>query len=61
MQKFMNIMWLIVLLIFLILLVGILFGLNSSMFSGLLGEFVIAPLLILQIIVWIFFGKKHEV
>ncbi len=61
MQKFMNIMWFVTLFIFLVLLVGILFGLNSSMFSGLLGEFVIAPLLILQIIVWIFFGKKHEV
>lgn len=53
-------MWLIVLAIFVLLLIGVFFGLNSSLLGNLLGQYIIAPLLLIQIIVWIFFRDKKE-
>jgi len=53
-------MWFIVLGLFILLLVAIPFGLNSSLLVSLLGEYIVAPLLLIQIIVWIFFREKKD-
>jgi hypothetical protein len=53
-------MWFIVLGLFILLLVAIPFGLNSSSLASLLGQYIVAPLLLIQIIVWIFFGEKKD-
>lgn len=58
MKKFMKTMWLIVLTIFVLLIIGAFFGLNSSLLANLLGQYIIAPLLLIQIIVWMFFRDK---
>jgi ABC-type antimicrobial peptide transport system permease subunit len=60
MKKFMKTIWVVVLAVFILLLIGAFFGLNSSLLSSLLGQYVIAPLLLIQIIVWIFFKDKKE-
>ena len=52
--------WFVVLVIFILILVGIPFGFNSSLLASLLGQYIIAPLMLIQIIVWIFFRKKKD-
>jgi amino acid permease len=61
MKKLMKVMWLIVIGIFALLVVLIPFGVNSSLLAHFLGEYIIAPLLLIQIIVWIFVREKIEV
>ena len=60
MKKVLKILWLVVAAVFVLLFVAIPFGVNSSLLASLLGEYIIAPLLLVQIVVWIFFREKEN-
>lgn len=58
MKKILKTLWVMVLAIFILLFVAIPFGVNGSLFAYLLGYYIIAPLFLIQIVVWIFFRNK---
>lgn len=62
MQKFLNFMWLLLILLFILIVIGgVNFGINSGAWGEFLGRYYILPLLILQVITWAFLGKKKQV
>ena len=52
--------WIAVLAVFIFIVIGAFFGLNSSLLASLLIEYVIVPLILVQVIIWVFFRKNNS-